>query len=86
MAVQNTQAESSPVKSTTKLIFTVKTLIEQAVCVDDLIIHLILLNMPRAFDIIERGKFLEDLKELLEPDILHLDNLLQTDVQIQVKM
>ena len=34
---------------------------------------------------IERGNLLEDLKELLEPDILHLVNLLLTDVQIQVK-
>ena len=34
---------------------------------------------------IERGILLEDLKELLEPDILHLVNLLLTDVQIQVK-
>ena len=41
--------------------------------------------MSRAFDIIERGILLEDLKELLEPDILHLVNLLLTDVQIQVK-
>ena len=41
--------------------------------------------MSRAFDTIERGILLEDLKEILEPDILHLVNLLLTDVQIQVK-
>ena len=36
-------------------------------------------------DTIERGILFEDLKELLEPDILHLVNLLLTDVQIQMK-
>ena len=37
-----------------------------------------------AFDTIKRY-LLEGLKEILEPDILHLVNLLLTDVQIQVK-
>ena len=83
--IKNTQAAYSPGRSTTELVFTFKTLIEQAVCAEDLTIHLILLDMSRAFDTIERGILLEDLKELLEPDILHLVNLLLTDVQIQVK-
>ena len=41
--------------------------------------------MSRAFDTIERGILLEDLKEVVEPDILNLVNLLLTDVQCQVK-
>ena len=83
--IKNSQAAYSPGRSTTELVFTFKTLIEQAVCSEDLTIHLILLDMSRAFDTIERGVLLEDLKEILEPDILHLVNLLLTDVQIQVK-
>ena len=41
--------------------------------------------MSRAFDTIERGIFLEDINEILEPDILHFVNFLLTDVQIQVQ-
>ena len=41
--------------------------------------------MSRAFDTIDRGILLKDLKELLEPDILHLVSLLLIDVQLEVK-
>ena len=34
---------------------------------------------------IDRGSLLEDLKQILEPDILHLFSLLLTDVQLEVK-
>ena len=41
--------------------------------------------MSRAFDTIDRGILLNDLKQILEPDTLHLVSLLLTDVQIEVK-
>ena len=41
--------------------------------------------MSCAFDTIDRGIQLKDLKELLKPDILHLVSLLLTDVQLEVK-
>ena len=41
--------------------------------------------MSRAFDTIDRGILLKDLKNLIKPDILHLINVLLTDVKIQVK-
>ena len=58
---------------------------EQAVCAEDLSIHILLLDMSRAFDTIDRGIQLKYLKELLKPDILHLVSLLLTDVQLEVK-
>ena len=83
--IKVTQAAYSPGRSTTELVFTFKTLIEQAVCAEDLTVHLLLLDMSRAFDTIDRGILLNDLKEIFEPDILHLISLLLVDVQIQVK-
>ena len=41
--------------------------------------------MSRAFDTIDRGILLNDLKQILDPDTLHLVSLLLKDVQIQVK-
>ena len=83
--IKVTQAAYSPGRSTTELVFTFKTLIEQAVCAEDLTVHLLLLDMSRAFDTIDRGILLNDLKEIFEPDVLHLISLLLVDVQIQVK-
>ena len=53
--IKVTQAAYSPGRSTTELVFTFKTLIEQAVCAEDLTVHLLLLDMSRAFDTIDRG-------------------------------
>ena len=80
-----TQAAYSPGRSTTELVYTFRALIEQAICAEDLSIHILLLDMSRAFDTIDRGILLNDLKDLLEPDLLHLVSLLLTDVQIEVK-
>ena len=41
--------------------------------------------MSRAFDTIDRGILLTDLKNILEPDTLHLVSLLLTDVTLQVR-
>ena len=80
-----TQAAYSPGRSTTELVYTFRALIEQAICAEDLSIHILLLDMSRAFDTIDRGILLNDLKNLLEPDLLHLVSLLLTDVQLEVK-
>ena len=79
------QAAYSPGRSTTELVYTFRALIEQAVCAEDLNIHILLLDMSRAFDTIDRGILLNDLKQILKPDTLHLVSLLLTDVQIEVK-
>ena len=83
--IKISQAAYSPGRSTTELVYTFRALIEQAVCAEDLNIHILLLDMSRAFDTIDRGILLKDLKEVLEPDTLHLVSLLLTDVQLEVK-
>ena len=42
--------------------------------------------MSKAFNTIQRGTLFEDLKEILEPDELHLIHLLLNDVEIAVKL
>ena len=42
--------------------------------------------MSKAFDTIQRGTLFEDLKEILEPDELHLIHLLLDNVKIAVKL
>ena len=79
------QAAYSPGRSTTELIFTFKILTEKAICAEDYTIHLLMLDMSRAFDTIDRGKLLNDLSDILQPDELHLVKLLLIDVKIQVK-
>ena len=79
------QAAYSPGRSTTELVFTFKILTELALCSKDLEVHLLMLDMSKAFDTIDRGTLLTDLSEILEPDELHLVSLLLTDVQLQVK-
>ena len=83
--IKITQAAYSPGRSTTELVFTFRTLIEQAVCSESLSVFLLLLDMSRAFDTIDRGILLDDLQKLLPSDLLHLVSVLLTDVQLQVK-
>ena len=80
-----TQAAYSPGRSTTELVFSFKVLAEKAICAQDYTIHLLMLDMSRAFDTIDRGKLLTDLTQILETDEVHLVSLLVTNVKLQVK-
>ena len=73
----------SPGRSTTELVSTFKTIIEQEICTEDLTVHLTLLDLSRACDTIERGILLVDLKEMLDSDILRLVNLLLTEYRLR---
>ena len=79
------QAAYSPGRSTTELVFTFKILAEIAICAQDFTLYLLMLDMSRAFDTIDRGILLKDLSEILESDELHLVSLLLKDVRLQVK-
>ena len=69
-----------------ELIFAFKLLAEKAITSSDYEIHLLLLDMSKAFDTIQRGTLFEDLKEILNNDELHLIHLLLDNVQISVKL
>ena len=49
-------------------------------------LSILMLDMSKAFDTIQRGTLFEDLKEILTIDELNLIHLLLNDVQLAVKL
>ena len=75
-----------PGRSATELVFTFKTLAEKAITSCGYETNLLLLDMSKAFDTIERSTLIEDLKEILENDELHLIKILLKDVEYKVRL
>ena len=81
-----TQAAYTAGRSTTELVFAFKLLAEKAITSSNYEIHLLMLDMSKAFDTIQRGTLFEDLKNILNLDELHFIYLQLDDVQIPVKL
>ena len=81
-----TQAAYSEGRSTTVLVLALRLLAEKAITSSNYDIHLLMLDMSKAFNTIQRGTLFEDLKGTLENDELHLIHLLLDDVQISVRL
>ena len=62
------QAAYSPGRSTTELVFTFKIVAEKAICVENFTLYLLMLDMSRVFDSIDRGILLKGLSGILESD------------------
>ena len=73
-------------RSTTELIFTVKTLAEKAITSSSYQITVLLLDMSKAFDTVDRGQLFRDLSDFLEEDELHMISILLKDVTLQVRI
>jgi hypothetical protein len=80
------QAAYQPGRSTTEQVFAVKTLAEKAISSSDYTIYLLMLDMSKAFDTVSRGKLMKDLETILQPDEMHLMNILINDVKIHVRV
>ena len=80
------QAAYQAGRSTTEQVFAIKMLAEKAITSSTYNIYLLLLDMSKAFDTVSRGKLLKDLKEILQPDELHMMSLLIKDVNLRVKV
>ena len=80
------QAAYQAGRSTTEHVFAIKILAEKAITSSDYHLHLLMLDMSKAFDTVNRPKLLEDLKQILEPDELHLMSILIKDVRLKVKV
>ena len=66
--------------------FSFKVVCKKAIISENYGIDLLMLDMSKAFDIIERGTRIDDLKSNLESDELFLIYLLLKDVKLMVKM
>ena len=73
-------------RSTTEQVFTLKILAEKAITANSYELHLLLLDMSKAFDSVKRVVLFEDLKEMLEHDELHLLAIILREVRLQVRV
>ncbi len=81
-----TQAAYRNGRSTTELIFSLKVLAEKAITSSSYQVTVLLLDMSKAFDTVDRGMLFEDLKEVLDQDELHMISILLKDVQLTVRI
>ena len=63
-----------------------KVLAEKPITSSSYKIIVLLLDMSKVFDTVDQGQLLEDLKEVLEEDELHMISILLKDVRITVRI
>ena len=79
------QAAYQSGRSTTEQVYTIKMLVEKAINASDYSIYILLLDMSKAFDTVDR-KLFKYLEEILEADELHLLSILTRNPQIAIKV
>ena len=72
-------------RSTTERVFVMKTLCEKAITSCDYSTHILLLDMTKAFDTINREHLYKLLSNILDPDELNNINIILKDVTLQVE-
>ena len=83
--IPNSQAAYRRGRSTTEHVFATKLLAERAATSSSYVIHLLLLDMSKAFDSINRTILLDELSNILDPDEIHLVSiLLNTELQVRI--
>ena len=80
------QAAYQPGRGTTEQVFAIKILAEKAIISQDYQIHLLLLDMSKAFDTVNRKMLLEELQEVLDLDEMYLISVLTNRPKIKVKI
>ena len=83
-AIPISQAAYRKNRSTTEHVFATKLIIERTISSTDETVYLLLLDMSKAFNSIQRNTLIEDLKNVLNQDKLHLIRIL-LDVKIAAK-
>ena len=73
-------------RSTTELIITVKTLAEKAITSRSYQITVLLLDISKAFDTLDRRQLFRDVSDFLEEDELHMMSILLKNVTLQVRI
>ena len=73
-------------RSTTEQVFCIKLLAEKAITSENYDIFLLLLDMSKAFDTVNRSKLMKILKDILTPSELHMMHLLVNDVILNVSI
>ena len=82
--IPNTQAAYRRGRSTTEHVFAAKILAEKAITSVDYTIHVLLLDMSKAFDTVDRKMLIDDLSKVINEDELHMLNVM-INVQLAVR-
>ena len=80
-----TQAAYREGRSTTEMVYTVKTLAEKAITSKDYEINVLLVDMSKAFDTVNRKTLIYDLKKILGDDEMHILKIFLENVSLQVR-
>ena len=70
-------------RSTTEHVFAAKVSVEKAVTSANYPIYLLILDMSKAFDTVNRSTLMQELAKVLDPDELHIINVL-TNSQLKI--
>ena len=84
--IPHSQAAYQKGRSTTEHVFTYKLLAEKAISSASYTVHVLLMDLSKAFDTINRETLINDLKNILEPDEVHMMKILLEGVQYQIKV
>ena len=74
--IPKSQAAYQQGRGTTEQVLALKLLIEKAITSSDYNVYLLLLDMSKAFDTVNRKTLLENLQLVIEPDETHLLGIL----------
>ena len=84
--IPSSQSAYQKNRSTTEQIFTFKLLAEKAITSEDYNCYILLMDMSKAFDMVERNTLLDDLKRILNPDEIHIVKLLIDQVELSIRV
>ena len=84
--VSKSQAAYQDGRSTTEQVLACKMMAEKAVSSKNYTTHILLMDMSKAFDTVDRAIILTELNDILQPDELHIIKLLIGDVKLKVKV
>ena len=71
-------------RSTTEHVFAAKVLVEKAITSANYAIHMLMFDMSKAFTTVNRSMLMQELAKVLDPDELHIINVL-TDTQLKIR-
>ena len=71
-------------RSTTEHVFAAKLLVEKAITSANYPIHLLMLDMSKAFNTVNRSTLVQELTKVLNPDEIHIINVL-TNTQLKIR-
>eukprot|EP00795_Rhopilema_esculentum_P001927 gene1927-16438_t len=79
------QSAYQPGRSSTEQVFAMKTLAEKAIVSNDYKLYLLLLDISKAFDVVDRKKLFEELEDILDDDELLSKITNQPELKVKVR-